>query len=94
LKVESVFRGAASALHSPLDNERIRGDLHGAAARRETLNWGQVLVYWVGDREIGGKSFAMTNVDNAGDVVLSFRCGDERFHELLEMDGIRPRPTR
>jgi hypothetical protein len=24
----------------------------------------------VGDREIGGKSFAMINVDNAGDAVL------------------------
>jgi predicted DNA-binding protein (MmcQ/YjbR family) len=46
----------------------------------------------VGDREIGGKSFAMTNIDNTGDVVLSFRCGPERFHELLEIDGIRTAP--
>ena len=75
-----------------MDNERIREICLALPHARETLNWGQVLVYWVGDREIGGKSFAMTNVDNAGDVVLSFRCGDERFHELLEMDGIRPAP--
>jgi len=25
-------------------------------------------------------------------VVLSFRCGPERFHELVEIDGIRPAP--
>jgi predicted DNA-binding protein (MmcQ/YjbR family) len=58
----------------------------------ETLNWGEVLVYWVGDREIGGKMFALTNADGIGDVVLSFHCGAERFHELLENDGIRPAP--
>jgi predicted DNA-binding protein (MmcQ/YjbR family) len=75
-----------------MDNERIREICMALPHTAETLNWGQVLVYWVGDREIGGKSFAMTNVDNAGDVVLSFRCGTERFHELLEMDGIRPAP--
>jgi predicted DNA-binding protein (MmcQ/YjbR family) len=75
-----------------MDNERIREICLALPHARETLNWGQVLVYWVGDREIGGKSFAMTNVDNAGDVVLSLRCGAERFHELLEMDGIRPAP--
>jgi predicted DNA-binding protein (MmcQ/YjbR family) len=46
----------------------------------------------VGDREIGGKSFAMTNVDNTGDVVLTFYCGAERFHELFELDGIRRAP--
>jgi len=72
-----------------MDNERIREICLALPHVRETLNWGQVLVYWVGDREIGGKSFAMTNVDNAGDVVLSFRCGDERFHELFG-DGWNP----
>jgi predicted DNA-binding protein (MmcQ/YjbR family) len=75
-----------------MDNERIREICLALPHTAETLNWGQVLVYWVGEREIGGKSFAMTNVDNAGDVVLSFRCGDERFHELLEIDGICPAP--
>lgn len=75
-----------------MDNERIRAICLALPHTVETLNWGQVLVYWVGDREIGGKSFAMTNADGMGDVVLSFRCGPERFHELLEIDGIRPAP--
>ena len=75
-----------------MDNERIRTICMRLPHAAETLNWGEVLVYWVGDREIGGKMFALTNVDGMGDVVLSFHCGAERFHELLEYDGIRPAP--
>jgi predicted DNA-binding protein (MmcQ/YjbR family) len=75
-----------------MDNERIREFCLGLPHVRETLNWGQVLVYWVGDREIGGKMFALTNADGLGDVVLSFHCGAERFHELLENDGICAAP--
>ena len=37
-----------------MDNERIREICLALPHARETLNWGQVLVYWVGDREIGG----------------------------------------
>jgi hypothetical protein len=45
----------------------------------ETLNWGYHLVYWVGDRDMGGKMFAVTDLDGRGAGVLSFRCGAERF---------------
>ncbi|HXS74933.1 MAG TPA: MmcQ/YjbR family DNA-binding protein [Terracidiphilus sp.] len=58
----------------------------------ETVNWGHHLVYWAGDREIGGKMFAMTDLDGAGTGVLWFHCGAERFDELLENDGIVPSP--
>ena len=75
-----------------MDNERIRAICLGLPHTAETLNWGEVLVYWVGDREIGGKMFALTNIDGMGDVVLSFHCGAERFHELLENEGIKPAP--
>jgi predicted DNA-binding protein (MmcQ/YjbR family) len=75
-----------------MDNERIRAICLALPHTVETLNWGQVLVYWVGDRDLGGKTFAMANADGTGDVVLSFHCGAERFHELLENDGIRPAP--
>ena len=75
-----------------MDNERIRAICLALPHTVETLNWGQVLVYWVGDRNLGGKTFAMTNADGTGDVVLSFHCGAERFHELLENDGIIPAP--
>ena len=75
-----------------MDNERIRDICMALPHARETLNWGQVLVYWVGDREIGGKMFALTNADGGEDVVLSFHCGAERYYELLEREGICPAP--
>ena len=75
-----------------MDNERIRALCLGLPQVRETLNWGHHLVYWVGDREIGGKMFAMTDVDGSGVGVLSLHCGAERLHELLEREGVRPTP--
>ncbi|HUB52121.1 MAG TPA: MmcQ/YjbR family DNA-binding protein [Terracidiphilus sp.] len=58
----------------------------------ETVNWGHHLVYWAGDRDIGGKMFAMTDLDGTGTGVLWFHCGAERFHELLEVEGIIASP--
>jgi len=75
-----------------MDNERIRALCLALPHARETLNWGHHLVYWVGDREIGGKMFAMTDLDGAGFGVLWFHCGPERFHELLENEGISAAP--
>lgn len=71
-----------------MDNERIREICLTLPHTVETLNWGHHLVYWAGDRSIGGKMFAMTNVDGIGTGVLWFHCGTERFHELLENEGI------
>ena len=75
-----------------MDNERIREICLALPHARETLNWGHHLVYWVGDRDIGGKMFAMTDLDGTGTGVLWFHCGAERFHELLEHEGIVAAP--
>jgi predicted DNA-binding protein (MmcQ/YjbR family) len=75
-----------------MDNERIREICLALPYAEETLNWGHHLVYWVGDRDIGGKMFAMTDVDGTGMGVLWFHCGAERFHELLEREGIAGSP--
>ena len=75
-----------------MDNERIREICLALPHAAETLNWGHHLVYWAGDRDIGGKMFAMTDVDGIGIGVLWFHCGAERFHELLEREGIIPAP--
>jgi predicted DNA-binding protein (MmcQ/YjbR family) len=75
-----------------MDNERIRAICFAMPHVAETVGWGHHLVYWVGDREIGGKMFASTDLDGSGVGVLAFHCGAERFHELLEKDGIRPTP--
>ena len=75
-----------------MDNERIRAICTALPYVAETVNWGHHLVYWVGDRDIGGKMFAMTDLDGTGTGVVWFHCGAERFHELLETEGIIPAP--
>jgi predicted DNA-binding protein (MmcQ/YjbR family) len=75
-----------------MDNERIREICMALPHVSETLNWGHHLTYWVGDREIGGKMFALTDLDGTGTGVLVLHCGAERFHELLERDGIIASP--
>jgi len=84
-------RANSVALHI-MDNERIREICLALPHVTETLNWGHHLVYWAGDRDIGGKMFAMTDVDGSGTGVLWFHCGVERFHELLEIEGIIASP--
>jgi predicted DNA-binding protein (MmcQ/YjbR family) len=75
-----------------MDNERIRDICLSLPHVAETLNWGHHLVYWAGDREIGGKMFAMTDLDGTGYGVLWFHCGAERFDELLENEGFFAAP--
>jgi predicted DNA-binding protein (MmcQ/YjbR family) len=75
-----------------MDNEKIREICLGLPHVTETVGWGHHLVYWVGERDIGGKMFASTDLDGSGVGVLSIHCGAERFHELLEIEGMRPTP--
>jgi predicted DNA-binding protein (MmcQ/YjbR family) len=58
----------------------------------ETMQWGDNLVFWVGDKAIGGKMFALANLDRDSNGVLSFSAGPERYHELLETEGVFPAP--
>jgi len=75
-----------------MDNESIRSICMSLPHVSETVNWGHHLVYWAGDRDIGGKMFAMTDLDGTGFGVFWFHCGAERFHELLEIEGISASP--
>src|SRR5271165_652894 len=77
---------------SAMDNERIRAICMALPHVAETVNWGHHLVYWVGDRDIGGKMFAMTDLDGTGYGKLLFHTGEERFHEFLERDGVVASP--
>lgn len=58
----------------------------------ETMQWGDNLVFWVGDKSIGGKMFALTNLDRDSKGVLSFAAGRQQYHELLEIEGVFPAP--
>jgi predicted DNA-binding protein (MmcQ/YjbR family) len=75
-----------------MDVERIRAYLLTLPHAVETMQWGANLVFWVGDKAIGGKMFALINLDGDGKAVISYSAGPERYAELLETDGIIPAP--
>jgi predicted DNA-binding protein (MmcQ/YjbR family) len=75
-----------------MDNERIREFCLSLPHVTESVNWGHHLVFWVGDKAIGGKMFALIHLDDAGTGVVWFHCGAERYQELLETEGIIPAP--
>ena len=61
------------------------------------MQWGANLVYWVGDKAVGGKMFALMDLDEGSDParpapVLSFYAGPERYPELLESGSFVPAP--
>jgi predicted DNA-binding protein (MmcQ/YjbR family) len=76
-----------------MDVERIRAYLLTLPHVVETQQFGG-LVFWAGDKAIGGKMFAWMRLEqnNSRTRVISFLAGQERYSELLEIDGIFPAP--
>jgi predicted DNA-binding protein (MmcQ/YjbR family) len=58
----------------------------------ETQQWGDNLVFWVGDKAIGGKMFCLVNLDAGEHGVVSYSAGPERYAELVEREGLVPAP--
>ena len=63
------------------------------------MQWGANIVFWVGDKAIGGKMFALVDLDgddgherDKNGPVISYAAGPERYSELLEIEGIIPAP--
>jgi predicted DNA-binding protein (MmcQ/YjbR family) len=75
-----------------MDAERLREYLLRLPHVVETMQWGANLVFWVGDKAIGGKMFAVLNLDDDHKAVLSFAAGPDRYAELLETEGVFPAP--
>jgi predicted DNA-binding protein (MmcQ/YjbR family) len=75
-----------------MDAERLREYLLRLPHVVETMQWGANLVFWVGDKAIGGKMFALVDLDDGQKAVLSFAAGPERYAELLETEGVFPAP--
>ena len=75
-----------------MDAERLRAFLLKLPHVEETMQWGENLVFWAGDKAIGGKMFAVVDLDGTGKGVLSFAAGADRFNELLENEGVIPAP--
>jgi predicted DNA-binding protein (MmcQ/YjbR family) len=76
-----------------MDTERARAYLLTLPHVLETVQFGG-LVFWVGDKAIGGKMFAWMRLEqNEGRPrVISYPAGPERYNDLLEIDGIFPAP--
>jgi predicted DNA-binding protein (MmcQ/YjbR family) len=53
----------------------------------ETVQWGNDLVF-----KVGGKMFAVAALDAAATHRASFKCSDEGFSELQEIEGAVPAP--
>lgn len=75
-----------------MDNERVREFCLALPHVTESVNWGHHLVFFVGDKVIGGKMFALIHLDGEGTGVVWFHCGAARYQELLEIEGIIPAP--
>ncbi len=75
-----------------MDAESLRTFLLALPHVCETMQWGDNLVYWVGDKKIGGKMFALVSLEPDHRAVLSFAAGPERFAELVEVEGLFPAP--
>jgi len=75
-----------------MDVERVREFLLRLPHVEETMQWGDNLVFWAGDKAIGGKMFALASLDGTGKGVLSFHAGADRYNELLENEGVIPAP--
>lgn len=75
-----------------MDVESLRAFLLTLPHVAETVQWGDNLVFWVADKSIGGKMFALASLTPDHGAVLSFAAGPERFAELIEREGIFPAP--
>ncbi|MCU1323311.1 MAG: hypothetical protein JWM43_2960 [Acidobacteriaceae bacterium] len=79
-----------------MDAERLRAFLLTLPHVVETMQWGNNLVFWVGDKAIGGKMFALMNLDDPTEgrthAVISYASSPARFPDLLELDGLYPAP--
>ncbi len=72
-----------------MNAERARDFLLSLPHVVETQQWGGI-IFWVGDKAIGGKMFIMLNPETGGGMPISYPAGEERFNDLLELEGIRP----
>jgi predicted DNA-binding protein (MmcQ/YjbR family) len=66
--------------------EKLRKHCLSFPGATEQVQWGADLVF-----KVGGKMFVVAATEPSGHV-LSFKCSDEHFAELLERDGIVPAP--
>ncbi len=70
-----------------MDIESVRAYCLSFPHATENIQWGNDLVF-----KISGKMFAVMVLDAPSKYVLSFKCTEEKFNELIEQEGIDPAP--
>ncbi len=71
--------------------EKVREFLLSLPHVLETQQWGDSLVFWVGDKAVGGKMCAVMALDGQGiGALVAYPTTAERFAELVELDGMEP----
>ena len=76
-----------------MDVERARAFLLSLPHVVETQQWGDNLVFWVGDKRIGGKMFSLVDLGaGLSKGVAMYSAGPERYADLLEREGLIPAP--
>jgi predicted DNA-binding protein (MmcQ/YjbR family) len=75
-----------------MDAERAREFLLTLPHVEETQQWGDNLIFWVGDKAIGGKMFTLLDLSDGRHGLIMYAAGPERFHELLERESLKPAP--
>lgn len=72
--------------------DEVRAALLALPRVAETMQWGGRLVFWTMDKAVGGKMFAIADLDAVNRAVFAFAAGPQRMPRLLECDGVRPAP--
>lgn len=72
--------------------DTVRAKLLSLPRVAETLQWGGNLVFWTMDKAVGGKMFALVDLEAVDRPVLAFAAGPDRAMRLLEHEGVRPAP--
>ena len=70
-----------------MDNESVRAYCLSFPQATENVQWGNDLVF-----KIAGKMFAVLALEGPVKYIMSFKCTEEKFNELIERDGMDPAP--
>ena len=70
-----------------MDSESVRAHCLSFPGATENVQWGNDLVF-----KIAGKMFAVMVLEGPAKYIMSFKCTEEKFNELIEQEGIDPAP--
>jgi len=70
-----------------VDSESVRAHCLSFPQATENVQWGNDLVF-----KIAGKMFAVMALEGPVKYIMSFKCTEEKFNELIEQEGMDPAP--